>query len=301
MNGLKSLFARRGSGPVTTLVMEATDLRFLTAQGGRVGIWGSFPLPRGLVSQGQVTRVSEMGQIIGDLFAAEGLGRERVVTSVSGLRSISRVLTMPGLPASQLKQAVSREARREMPVSIEGLYLSWQVLSQTGNRQRVYLLGVPRELIDAQVQALQVAEVPVQGMDLKPLALVRAVNQREAIIANLEQDELGISVVADYLPALMRTFSLESEDLDVRGKIDRMVIELQQTVSFHNDTRSGLPMEPDAPVYVTGRALDDRDAFGYLASALDRPVERASLPIRCPEELPLGEYAANIGLALKKA
>ena len=295
-----SLFRARRTTVTTTLVVETTDLRFLATRSGRVEKWGSFPLPRGLVSQGLITDVLEMGKIIDELFAGEALGRERVIASVSGLRSVSRVVTMPRLPDSQLSQAVSRVARREMPLAIETLYLSWQTMSVGGNQQRVYILGVPRELIDAQVRALEVADISAHAMDLKPLALIRAVEKAEAIIANLEQDELGINIVVGHLPALVRTFSLESENLSDPGKIDRLVLELQQMVHFYNESREGLPVGSQTPIYVTGRVFGSGDAFDYLADAVGRPVERPSSPIPCPDRLPVGEYATNLGLALKK-
>ena len=295
-----SLFGLRRTTVTTTLVVETTDLRFLTTQSGRVEKWGSFPLPSGLVSQGLITNAPEMGKIIDDLFTGETLERTDVIAGVSGLRSISRVVTMPRLPSAELRQAVSRVARREMPLAIETLYLSWQAMPEGGNQQRVYILGVPRELIDALVRALQAADVSPCAMDLKPLALIRAVKRAEAIIANLEQDELGVAVVVAHLPALVRTFSLESENLSDPGKIDRLTLELQQMVRFYNESDEGLPIGPRTPVYVTGRALGSRDALDYLTGAIDRPVERPSSPMPCPNELPVGEYATNLGLALKK-
>jgi len=300
MTLFKSLFGTRRSDLTTTLVVEATDLRFLTARSGQVEKWGSVPLPGGLVSHGLITNPPEMGRIIDELFTAEALEREQVITALSGLRSIPRTVTMPKIPASQLKQAVARAARREMPVALDTLYLSWQVLSETGNQQRIYLLGVPRELIDAQVQALRAAEIPPFAMDLKPLVLVRAVAQEEVLVVNLERDELGISLVVNHLPALMRVFSLESDEPDDQGKIDRLMLELEQTVSFHNDSLQGLSIGPGAPICVTGKVFDSKEAFDYLAGVTDRSVERPSSPIRCPAGLPLGEQATNLGLALKK-
>jgi len=300
MTLFQSLFGVRRSELTTTLVVETTDLRFLTARSGQVERWGSVPLPKGLVSHGLITDPQEMGSIIDELFTTEALEREQVITGLSGLRSIPRTVTMPRLPASQLKQAVTRVARRELPVALDTLYLSWQVLSETGNQQRIYLLGVPRELIDAQVRALQAAELPPFAIDLKPLALVRVVAWGEAVIVNLERDELGISIVVNHLPALVRVFSLEGDGPDDRGKIDRLMLELEQTVSFHNDSLQGLSIGPGAPICVTGRVFDSQEALDYLAGVTDRSVERPSSPLRCPAGLPFGEYATNLGLALKK-
>ena len=78
-------------------------------------------------------------------------------------------------------------------------------------------------------ETLAQAQVTVGAMDLKPLALIRAVEQAEAIIANLEQDELSIMLVSEGLPALVRTFSLEGEILDEDG-------ESSDWIEIHNPT-----------------------------------------------------------------
>ena len=74
-----------------------------------------------------------------------------------------------------------------MPVSLENLHLSWQMMPPEGDMQRIYLLGVPKETIESHVRTLEVANIKPWVMDLKPLCLVRAVKQEEAIIVNLER------------------------------------------------------------------------------------------------------------------
>jgi type IV pilus assembly protein PilM len=241
-----------------------------------------------------------MGEILDDLFEKEDLNRERVVTSVSALRSVPRMITMPRLQASVLQEAVSREAKKEMPVPLDDLYLSWESMPDAGDQQRVYLLGVPREFVDAQVRSLEAAGIRPFVMDLKPLALVRAVGEPEAIIVNLEKYALDIVLVVDYLPAIMRAFSFAGEDVDQQAKRDRLLDELTQTVRFYNDGHGNAPIRSSTPVYVTGKLLSGSDAPGYMTGVLDRPVERPQAPMACPEELPVSEYLTNFGLALKE-
>jgi type IV pilus assembly protein PilM len=295
------LFSKPRVRDVTTLVFESTDLRFLETKRGQVDKWGSTPLPPGLISEGLVTDAVEMGNVLGAVFADHGLDRKRVITAINGLRSIPRLLTLPKLQASVMEQTISREARKEMPISPDNLYLSWQSLpGRVGDTQRIYLLGVPRELIDAQVRALQASGVQPYVMDLKPLALIRAIGREDAIIVNLEENELDITLVTDYLPAIMRTFSLSQEGLDVQGKLERLVSELTQTVRFYNDSHPSTPIEHATSVHLTGRLLEDPEAYDYLRDAVDWPVERIVPPLPCPDALPVMEYATNIGLALKK-
>jgi hypothetical protein len=285
---------------VVTLSIESSDLRYLATSAGRVTKWGSVPLVPTLVERGLVTNAVEMGKVIETLFAEQGLDTKRVVTGLSALRSVPRLLTLPNLQASVMEQTIAREARKEMPVSLEDLYLSWQSMPGANEQQqRIYVLGVPRDLVDAQVASLEAAGIRPCSMDLKPLALIRAVGQREAVILCLEDDVLDIVLVGDYVPEIVRTFSLARENLDEQGKLDRLIEELTQTVRFYNDSHRSAPIRPGTPAYVMGQGVSRREAQDYLRNVMDRTVERPSAPIPCPDDLPLAAFMTNLGLAMK--
>jgi type IV pilus assembly protein PilM len=285
---------------VATLVFETTDLRFLAMRSGSVHAFGSRPLPSGLVADGLITNAVAMGEIIAEVVLENGLDPEHLITAMSGLRTIPRLLTMPNLQAAMLREAVSREARKEMPISLEDLYLSWQATPIDKERQRVYLLGVPRGMVDAQVRALQAAGARPWIMDLKPLALIRAVRQEQAILINLERDALDIILVVDSWPAIMRAFALDKNSLDDQERLDRLVNELVQTVRFYNDAHRSAPIEANTPVYVSGRELGKAEHVAHLRNVIDRRVEVPSSPLPAPVNLPVAEYMTNLGLAMKK-
>ena len=295
-----TFWSNKGGRHATTVVVESTDIRYLITRGGQVHRWGSVPLPAGLVVEGRVTDPPALGRLLDDLFRRESLGRERAIISISGMRSIARLFALPKLQASLMEEAVAREARKEMPISPESLYLSWQAIPAGDALQRVFVLGVPRNLVDSHVQALQAAQIAPYVMDLKPLALIRAVGRPEAIIANLEQDMLEIVVVVDFVPAIMRTIALEGEGRDSEGKVERLVSELAQTVGCYNEGHSEAPMRQDTPVYLTGRLLGTPEAADMARSGLGRTVERTTSPLPAPESLPTAEYMTNLGLAMKR-
>lgn len=288
------------SKPVVTLVIEASDVRFLSARGNQVSRWGSVPVPDGIVRSGIVEDVVTLGRLIDELFRREGLGRDRVITAVSGLRAIPRILTLPRLRSTMLEQAISREARKEMPVSTENLYLSWQTLPSEGQQQRVYLLGIPRELIDSQLDALEVAGIKPYASDLKPLALVRALAREEAIIVNLEREVLDLVLVHDGLPTIMRSFDTNGSEAELAGRVEHLVTELNQTVRFYNDGHQQAPILPDTPICATGSVFAESEAMDYLRAISERPLARLDCAIECPPDLPRLAYAVNMGLALKK-
>ncbi len=285
------------SREVTTLNIEGSSIRLLTAKGNSVQRWAETPLEPGLVRDGLILDPRGVGTGIDGLFASRGVPKQRVMTCLTGLRAIPREITLPRIPTGQIEGAVRREARREMPLPLDDLYLSWQVLDQQGGQTRVYVLGVPRDLLDAQVEAIRAAGIKPHVMDLKPLALIRAVNEKEAIIADLEQHSLDVIIVVDDVPAIMRTIALGVESNE--DKVRRLVEELRRTVKFHDDSHRERPLDPNTPIYLTGGLMTDTSVVEAIKVMSTRPVMIPTPPLTCPPDMPVPTFMVNIGLALK--
>ena len=285
---------------ITTLNIEGSSIRLLTVKDKAVQKWGDMPLEPGLIKEGLILNPPGVGLVIRNLFASQNAPKKDVIISLTGLRAIPRFLTMPKMSPHLLEEAIMREARREMPLPLEDLYLSWQVIGEVGNQQHIYLLGVPRDLLDAEVQALAAAGIQPSVMDLKPLALARAVNREQAVVADLELDSLDVIVVADYVPVIMRTFSLE-EGLGLEEKIERLADELTRTIKFYNDSHPESPFSPATTVCLTGALMGDRAPRNSFTRRVDYPVEVPDPPLEYSPDLPLAQYVVNMGLALKKA
>jgi len=63
--------------------------------------------------------------------------------------------------------------------------------------QQVQVLGVPRDVLDSEVMALRAAGVNPRILDLKTMALVRAVNREQALILNIESTSFDTVVVVN--------------------------------------------------------------------------------------------------------
>jgi len=289
-----------GSSEMVTLNIEGSSLRLLVADGSRVTQWAEGQLEPGLVREGLVLDPPAVGSALSAFFEEHGVTSKKVVTALTGLRAIPRILTLPKVKASLLNDAVRREARKEMPLALDALYLSWQTVAETADQCQIYLLGVSRELLDAHVQALKAGGLVPYSMDLKPLALVRAVGRDETVIADLEQESLTIVLVIGGIPVIMRSFPFEDSSGPMSAKLDQLVQELIQTIRFHNEGHRGNPLHQDTPVCLTGGAMRDAQVVANLRAILDRPVELPTAPLQCPADLPLPSFMVNMGLAMKK-
>ncbi len=289
-----------GSSEVVTLNIEGSTVRLLAVSGSRVTQWAEKKLGPGLVREGLVLDTATVGAAIDELFTEEGVPRKKVVTALTGLRAIPRILTLPKIKAKLLDDAVRRAARKEMPLALETLYLSWQTVAEKGDQRQIYLLGVSRELLDAYVETLEVARVVPCSMDLKPLALVRAIGRRETAIADLEEESLTIVLVIGGIPVIMRSFPFEEGSAPASMKIDQLAGELTQTVRFYNESHRTEPLHETTPICLTGAAMTDRQTVANIHALLGRPVEVPPCSLEHPPDFPVASFMANVGLAMKK-
>jgi Tfp pilus assembly PilM family ATPase len=200
-----------------------------------------------------------------------------------------------------LKEAIPREMKREMPVPLEEMYLSWQVIGGENGHLRVFALCVPRDVLGAQVETIRIAGAKPRSMDIKPLALVRAVARKEAIIADMEPGSIDVIIVRGGIPATIRAASLQEEIDTTEEKVRRLGEELARTVKFHSDTHQEAPLQPSTPVYLTGSLTEAAVSSGIVEASVGHPVAPLAPPLTYPAELPLATFMVNIGLALKES
>jgi len=59
-------------------------------------------------------------------------------------------------------------------------------------------------------------------------------------------------------------------------------------------------LDPDTPLFITGQMSEDATLGEKLQARLGYPIEPLVPPLECPENLPISQYAVNIGLALRE-
>ncbi|MBA7616178.1 hypothetical protein ES703_23474 [subsurface metagenome] len=283
-----------------TLNISSTSVRLLSVRGRRVRKWSSLPLPPGLVKDGLILRPKVVGAVISSLFKSTKVRKERVITCLTGLSFIYRVLSLPRMKPASQPEAIQRAAGKEMPLPLEELYLSWQAIDGGRDELDFFVLGVPRDPIDALIETLSEAGVPPYLIDLNPLALARAANREEAIIISLEPDCFDIVLVANGMPAVLHAITPREERASLEDNIRRLTDELSKAIEFYNSNHPQNPLSPTTPLLLTGELSVDTTTSEIIQAETGYPVELLVPPMELPPDLPVGLFASNLGLALKK-
>lgn len=282
------------------LNISTSSIRILSVRGRQVKKWGSLPLTAGLVRDGLILQPKAVGEAIDALFKSMKMPKERVITSLTGLSFTYRFLNLPRMKPALLEEAIQRAAKKEISLPLDELYLSWQPIGGKEDELTFFVLGVPRNPVDAMIETMTVAGLEPYLMDLQPLALARAANRGDAIVADLESDCFEIVFIADGIPTVMHTISPRGTGATLEDNIQRLADELTKTVAFYESSHPEKRLGPATPLLITGELATEATTSGLLQAEIEYPVEPLIPPLEFPPDLPVALYAANMGLALKK-
>lgn len=285
---------------IIALSIDGTTLRVLGSRGDLVEVWESVPFNPQFVRNGHIAEPEGLGEVIRNTLVNMKLTKGMCVCALSAVGSTSRILDLPPqLDVASLGGIVQREARRVIGTSLDDSYLHWRALPIRTHQRQVFVLVVPKEPVHALMKAVQTAGLKPKLIDLKPLALMRAVNRRDAIIANGESNSVETAIVVEDTPALIRGTVLGEGALSPDYAVGHISDELVRTIAYYNDSHKDDPLDPELPIYLTG-ALASSVSFSInVATLTGRPIDPLDPPLRYPTELPVVEYMVNMGLVIR--
>jgi len=300
MKSLGRTAGRLTGGSVVTIDVDSSGIRLLEISRGMVRRWASASFDSG-EDEGEIASPQQaLGAKIRQLMASSGIKAKKVIASISGLYSVNRLLPVSSLPLGiTTQEAVQEVAKEIMPISVDRVYLSWQTITVSEGESQIIILGTPRETVDDGVRALRLAGINPQVLELKTIALARAVGREQALILNIESSSLDVVVVADNLPRVMRTVAWQPGDFTEEDMVGHLATNLEMTADFYNSRNPDSPLDATTPLFITGQMSTDLTLVEQLQARSRYPVESLAPPLKYPPYLSVSQYATNIGLALR--
>ncbi len=274
----------------------------METDGRRVIRWANRSLEPEIFEEEGVPDSQALSAAIKQLMASSGISARNMIASVGGLYSLSRIVLVPTPPGGSVTgESVLETVREQIPLSEEEAYLYWRAIGGGKGGQQVLVLGIPRDVIDNEMQVLKTAGIRARVLELKAIALARAVGREQAIILNIEPSSYDIVVVMAGITEVMRTTAWQTEELTTEDEAERLAVALELTAGFYNSSHPNLPLDPATPLFITGQMSGDLALMENLQSRVGYLIEPLDPPIECPVHLPVSQYAVNIGLALRGA
>ncbi|MBI4234369.1 MAG: hypothetical protein HY686_08010 [Chloroflexi bacterium] len=288
---------------VLTVSLDGTTLRLTASKGRRLLAWLSLPFNPQLVSDDLVNSPKDLAVVLRNAARRLNYVPSRVMAVYSGIRSVSRVLTIPAVRDVKPELILVREARRAIGVNPDQNYLFFRRVGKDQATESHFALSVPRQRLDSFVQTLLQAGLRPSVIDLKALALARAVQAPDAVIVNLEHTAMFILIVMDGVPQMVNNIPLdEAVALDEDEVRDRLLAELQRSLEFYQQRNPGTAAAA-TPLFLTGGhpALEGPALADAIQKDLNLSVRPLQPPLSYPSDFPLPTYLANVGLLLRSA
>lgn len=295
----------------TTINFEGNEIRALVTRRNKVVAWQSIKIPQEGMSHGLIEDTSAAAEVIQALIKEVKGSKTNLVSCISGQRAVHRVMRIPDIPEHLLEETIERKARQEFAIPVDETDLFWRIITRADNQILLYVLAIPRVIIDQQVEIFAKAKIKPRVMDIKALALQRLINKNTALIVNLEESSMEVIIIVNHIPLLVRTIPLDSGDLTGEAKVDLLSQELARTVKYYNESNKKNKLSDDTPIYLSGALFSTANIdarLGEGSNLIERFQSRTPFPLKpprteldLPEKFPLLRYAVNLGLTIKKS
>ena len=290
-----------GSKTIVTLNIEYDSARLLSVKGGKIDFYKSVPLTADSVRDTSIDNAQAVSAALTHfMFKSAKVTKNNVIASVTGLRSVYRIVPLPKIKSSKVKEAIQWIAMKEIPFDLKDAHLFWQILGEKEGEQHAFLIATPKQMLRVVEDTLSKAGITLKSLDLKPLALARYVNKPDCIILDMEIDSNSIVIMKNGLPQVMHTIVIPQQNQSSKDRAMRLGTDLSRTVMFYNNAHENDPIEPLTEVCVTGKLGADDDMIGLLKACVDYPMATPELCLEHADGFSASEYAVNIGLALKE-
>jgi type IV pilus assembly protein PilM len=163
---------------IGTSGVRAAELSF-----GKGGVtlekFGQVALPEGAVRDGEVVDSDAVADAIKQLWAHTKFGSKKVVIGVANQKVIVRQVDIPWMPADELKKSLAFQVQDFVPMPVDQAVLDFHPVEEVAapGQPRVLrglLVAAVRDVVLANVNAVQRAGLRVTGVDLTSFAVLRA-------------------------------------------------------------------------------------------------------------------------------
>lgn len=165
------------------LDVGSSAIKLVQLQGGKNGIAlskaGSAPTPHDAVKGGVVVDPLAVAKAIGSLLDALDVDGSAVAAGVAGPTVVVREVPLPVMSDRQLRKSIQWEARNYISFPVEDSVMEFEVLKRpapnSGEQMRVMLVAAPRDMVDSQVEAIELAGLEPVAVEIQPFASLRGI------------------------------------------------------------------------------------------------------------------------------
>jgi len=285
--------------PVATLTIEHGLIKLVVCRGREVLDYRLIPASPQFFRESLVSNQRRISPILQNAFQELGLQGGRVAGAVPGFQTGLRLLSLPRAAGFDPGVVIPQEANRIMGVSPETSLITWHRLPNRVDQTRWLVLSASRRSVTSLLDTARQAGAQVEALELRPFALARAVNERDAVIAWVATDGCDVLVVKGAAPLEYQSLFWGAESVEGDVLAERVTQMVERLIQGFDQNNPEGPLEEDVSLYICGSSIGrEPTVAARVAENLQRPLGELAPPLQYPADLPVHDLVVNLGLAL---
>jgi type IV pilus assembly protein PilM len=286
--------SKKGIGiEITSEKVNLVQLRRKGQSSYKLVTYGSVELPEGTVEEGRILDPVALGEVIRSLLADKKIKVKKVATALPGRETVSRLIRLPAeIPDIELREMVlNQEASLYLPFPREDADVDYQKLGTTLDddgieRIEILMVATPKEVTDSYMQALEIAQLEVDVVEISSFAVIRAMRNElarfgtlaEAVaIVDIEYEGTEITVTVDGVPQFSRTFPIGTAQIQ-NAQLRAMNLPPRRTTDMEMLSSTVVPVQSMDTASLAGGSETPGDAaimraVGDLSDELRRSID----------------------------
>jgi len=162
---------------------------------------------------GVIVKPEVIAKVTFDLFRHHLIGdvtTRRVALAIPAYRTFTRSMSLPALKTGELAEAVSLEAEQYISMPLGELYLDYQVIRKTKDSTELFLVAVPKTIVDSYLDLAQI-------LGLETVLIEPTLSSSGRLFSLDEQSEIA-TIIIDF-GSLSSDISIFDKNVLVTGTV----------------------------------------------------------------------------------
>jgi len=245
-------------------------IQFKKSRGSfRLQCFNELDIPQGYIVDGEIKDTSAVQDLLKKLINHPIEGKilgNHVVASLPERRTFIKVIEIPQIPEEEIFGAVKWETERHIPISIDEMYLDWQLLENikpvTNNKLRIVVAVAPKIIVDSYTNILK-------QINLEPIALETESTAIACCLINEKAASVDASIIVDIGASRTSLIIYDygviqySSTLEVSGNEMTNLISKKLNLTFEQAEKAKI---------ICG--LDEKKGKGVIKNILDSTIQQ---------------------------
>lgn len=225
----------------------------------------------------------------------------KVISALPSFAVFNSILSLPVMAKKDLYSAVSWEAKKIVPMSLEEMVLDWRVLRTDGEKpgagaapgpnpaagpksMKVLITAAPKTLVKRYLDIFKLAELELISLETESFALVRSLLGRDhaaVMVVDIGAIATEISVILDGIPFLNRSIDVGGETI-TKSIANSLNLDAERSEQIKRDfgiiTGASTSQIPRVIEFVMNNIVNEiRYILSLYQNQGERPIEKIVL------------------------